>query len=103
MKNQNRLKYFLSGSLLDTTYTAAVFFPSQAIERCKNDLDKQMEQILARSEEEKRDAAARKEQQRKQLVEHEAHQQELKESSRKKLLVRTHRGVHVHACHEPQQ
>eukprot|EP00903_Cladosiphon_okamuranus_P010163 g9623.t1 len=57
-----------------------------AIQRFKQDLDKQIQLNKSRSEEEKRDAEARKEQQRKQLEEHEAHQKELKESSRRKLL-----------------
>lgn len=74
-------------------YTAVVVFPSEAIQRCKQDLDKQIQLNLARSEEQKRDAEARKEQQRKLRAEHEAHQQELKESCRKKLLVSTHRSV----------
>lgn len=73
------------------TYTVAII-SSEAIQRCKQDLDKQIQKNLARREEEKRDAEARKEQQRKLLAEHEVHQQELKESSRKKLLVRTHRS-----------
>ena len=70
----------------------------KAIQRCKQDLEKQIQQNLARSEEERRDAEARKEHQRKLVAEHEAHQLELKESSRKKLLVRSLRDfAHAHS------
>lgn len=50
-------------------------------------LDEQIQQKLARSEKERREADARREQQRRALVEHQALQEELKESSRRKTLV----------------
>ncbi|CAN0058936.1 unnamed protein product [Ectocarpus fasciculatus] len=57
-----------------------------ALQRCKQGLDEQIQQKLARSEKERREADARREQQRRALVEHQALQEELKESSRRKTL-----------------
>ncbi|CAN0570398.1 unnamed protein product, partial [Ectocarpus sp. 12 AP-2014] len=57
-----------------------------ALQRCKQGLDEQIQQKLARSETERREADARREQQRRALVEHQALQEELKESSRRKTL-----------------
>ncbi|CAM9688214.1 unnamed protein product, partial [Ectocarpus sp. 8 AP-2014] len=57
-----------------------------ALQRCKQGLDEQIQQKLARSEKEMREADARREQQRRALVEHQALQEELKESSRRKTL-----------------
>ncbi|CAM9211048.1 unnamed protein product, partial [Scytosiphon promiscuus] len=57
-----------------------------AIQRCKRDLDKQIQQNLARSNEEKQQAEARKVHQQKMLAKHEADQKELKESARRKTL-----------------
>ncbi|CAB1101617.1 unnamed protein product [Ectocarpus sp. CCAP 1310/34] len=58
----------------------------EARQRCKQGLDEQIQQKLARSEKERREADARREQQRRALVEHQALQEELKESSRRKAL-----------------
>ncbi len=60
----------------------------EAIQRNKADLEKQIRQNMARSEEEKREAEARREEQRRLLAQHKEHQEELKECSRKKLLVK---------------
>ncbi|CAM9096578.1 unnamed protein product [Hapterophycus canaliculatus] len=57
-----------------------------AIQRCKQALDKQIQQNLVRSNLEKQQAEARKEHQRKMLAQHEADQKEMKESARRKLL-----------------
>ncbi|CAN0217934.1 unnamed protein product [Pylaiella littoralis] len=57
-----------------------------AIQRCKEDLDKQIQLNVDRSHEEKREAEARKLHQRKLLEQHEAHQKALKDLARKNLL-----------------
>lgn len=63
--------------------------PLKAIRRCKEDLDKQILQNRARAEREKEEEETRKEEQRLQMARHVADQAELKEASRKKLLVGT--------------
>lgn len=65
-----------------------LFLQKKAIRSCREHLDKQVEQNFARAEKEKREAEILRAEARDRLTQHEAHQAELKQVTRKKLLVR---------------
>lgn len=80
------------------TLSPLVFSPPRppflkAIRSCRKHLDQQVEQNFARAEKEKREAEILRAEERERLAQHEAHQAELKQESRKKLLVRAY--IHV--------
>ena len=82
------MQRYTKHSSIDSRVLVPRLLRVQAIRSCREHLDQQVEQNFVRAEKEKRDAEILRAEERERLAQHEAHQAELKQLSRKKLMVR---------------